>query len=143
LESLELSGADPRSQLEIVHRSARTRGLVAFFSDLWDERLREPLLSCTSAGDLVVLHVLSPSERVPEAWGRVRIADAESGEELERFVGPEEVRKYQELLHEQCEAWRGWCLEHGISYVRFGSETPWIDVVTVTLREAGVVEGWD
>lgn len=113
------------------------RGFVAYFSDLWDERAREPLVAAREAA---VIHVLTPEELRPPAMGRARLRDVETGDEIERFVGEEELAKYAELLAAHCESWKRWCREHGMSYVRCASDAPWFEVVTVTLREAGVIE---
>ncbi|MBI2900265.1 MAG: DUF58 domain-containing protein [Planctomycetes bacterium] len=140
LSGLETPPAAPGPLLRALRLGARERGIVAFFSDLWDEDLREPLLASASAGDVAVLHLLAPDEADPPPLGRVRFADAETEEEIDRFVGEEETSRYRTLLAEHCESWKRWCREHGMSYVRFGSDAPWEEIVTGTLREAGVLE---
>ncbi len=140
LESTSTGGQRPAESFRRLRREGRSRGAVAFLSDLWDEGLREPLLEGASAGDVAVIHVLTPAERKPEPWGKVRLADIESREELDRFVGEEEIARYGELLAEHCEEWERWCLDHELNYVRCGSEASWEEVVTVALRDAGVLE---
>jgi uncharacterized protein (DUF58 family) len=140
LEALPSAGAPPAAALRRLRADARERGIVALLSDLWDDGLREALLGASAAGDVAAIHILSPRERKPEARGRLRLADSESGETVDRFVGDEEAAEYGRLLAEHCESWKRWCGEHEFTYVRCGSETPWHEVVGVALREAGVLE---
>lgn len=129
--------SSPRATLRSVR--TRERGVLAFFSDFWDEDLREAILSC-APGDAALLHVLAPEELAPVPAGRVRFVDAETRETLDRYVGEEEVARYGELLGEHCESWKKWCHDRGFSYVRFSSADRWDEVVTLTLRRAGVLE---
>jgi hypothetical protein len=89
---------------------------------------------------VAALHILAPEEIAPPASGRVRLVDSESGETVDRFIGEEEIRKYRDLLAAHCEECKKWCRDHGMAYVRFGSQDPWDQVVTVMLREAGILE---
>ncbi|HXG60708.1 MAG TPA: DUF58 domain-containing protein [Planctomycetota bacterium] len=120
------------------HVPPLSRGLVLVVSDLWDESLR-PSLSRIRA-ERVVVHVLSPEELEPPFRGKVRLVDAETGERLDRFVGEEEAAAYRRALEEHCEAWKRWCFDREINYVRFSSATPLEEAVLVYLRRAGVLE---
>jgi uncharacterized protein (DUF58 family) len=115
-----------------------TRGLLLVVSDLWDESLRAPLLA--SRIEKAVIHVLSPEELAPSFSGKMKLIDAETGESRVRFVGEEERAEYARLLAEHCEAWRKWCFDREINYLRCSSGTPLEEVVQVYLREAGVLE---
>lgn len=117
---------------------AVARGLLLVVSDLWDEGLRAQLLA--SRGEKVLIHVLAPEEIDPPYAGKVRLVDAETGEERVRFIGEEERRAYARLLAEHGEGWKRWCFDREINYVRCSSATPLEEVVQVTLREAGVLE---
>ena len=114
------------------------RGLLVFVSDLWDESLRERLLRVRA--EKAVIHVLSPEEAAPTLSGKVRLVDAETGEACVRFVGEEERAGYRRLLAAHCEAWKRWCFDHEINYLRATSDLPLEEVVEVYLREAGILE---
>lgn len=115
-----------------------SRGLVLVVTDLWDEGLRQSLIRIRA--ERVVVHVLSPEELDPPFRGKVRLVDAETGEELDRFVGEEERAAYLRALEEHCEAWKRWCFDREINYARFSSATPLEEAVLVHLRRAGVLE---
>jgi len=114
------------------------RGLAIVVSDLWDESMRSQLLKIRA--ETAVIHVLSPEELDPPLSGKLRLVDAESGESLVRFVGDEERSAYRALLADHCAAWKSWCFDHEMNYLRCSSSTPLEDVVQVYLREAGVLE---
>lgn len=117
---------------------APSRGLLVVVSDLWDESLRPQLMA--SRVEKAVIHVLSPEELNPGYSGKVRMADAETGEARVRFVGEAERAEYARLLAGHCEGWRKWCFDREINYLRCSSATPLEEVVQVYLREAGVLE---
>lgn len=114
------------------------RGLLVVVSDLWDESLRPQLLA--SRAEKAVVHVLSPGELDPPFAGKLKLVDAETGEARVRFVGEPERAAYARLLAEHCEAWRKWCFDREINYLRCSSATPLEEIVQVYLREAGVLE---
>jgi uncharacterized protein (DUF58 family) len=130
VEALRLG--DPFSVPEARH------GLLLVVSDLWDEGLKARL--DRSRAEKAVIHVLSPEELAPALSGKVRLVDAETGESRVRFVGDEERREYARLLAEHCAAWKRWCFDREIGYLRCSSETPIEEVAGIYLREAGVLE---
>ena len=140
LEGVSMDDTTPQTVLKFARRAKNERGVLIFFSDLWDGSLREPLLGARAAGDVAVIHLLTPAEMEPGWSGRVQMEDSESGERVERFVGDEERARYGELLREYCEEWKGWCRDHEINYVRCASDASWDEVVRTTLREAGILE---
>jgi len=115
-----------------------SRGLVVVVSDLWDDGLRQSLLRVRA--ETAVIHVLSPGEVEPPVSGKVRLIDAETGEACVRFVGDEERAEYRRLLAAHCAAWKRWCFDHDLNYLRCASDAPLEDVVQVYLRESGVLE---
>ena len=115
-----------------------TRGLLLVVSDLWDDGLRQELMK--SRAEKAVLHVLAPEEVDPPYAGKMRLQDAETGEVRVRFVGEEERREYARLLADHAAAWKTWCFDREINYVRCSSATPLEEVVQVWLRESGVLE---
>jgi len=114
------------------------RGLAIVVSDLWDESMRQALLRVQT--ETAVIHVLSPWELEPAVEGKLRLVDAETGESCVRFVGDPERAEYRRLLAEHCAAWKRWCFDRDINYLRCSSASPVEDVVRIYLREAGVLE---
>ncbi len=114
------------------------RGLAIVVSDLWDESMRAQLLKIRA--ETAVIHVLSPEELEPPISGKHRLVDSETGESVVRFVGEEERAAYRALLADHCDAWKKWCFEHELNYLRCSSSTPLEEIVQVYLREAGVLE---
>jgi len=135
-----MATAPASETLRALRMGARERGALVFFSDLWDEDAKQGLLEASNAGEAAVLHVLAQDELYPRPMDQVRLVDAETREAVERFVGADEIAQYGTLLSEHCEKWKKWCHEHGIAYVRTSSGSDWTEVVTVTLREAGILE---
>lgn len=114
------------------------RGLLLVVSDLWDDDLRAQLLRVRA--EKAVIHVLSPAEIEPPYEGKHRLVDAETGETRVRFIGPEEREAYRKGLAVHCAEWKRWCFDREINYLRCGSDAPLEEVVSVYLREAGVLE---
>lgn len=130
LESLRLGGSLTLPNV--------TRGLAIIVSDLWDEGLRSQLLRLRA--ETAVIHVLSPQELDPPLSGKLRLVDAETRESCVRFVGEEELTRYRRELADHCSAWKKWCFDREINYLRCASSAPLEEVVQVYLREAGVLE---
>ncbi len=114
------------------------RGLAIVVSDLWDESLRPSLLRLHA--ETAVIHVLSPEELEPSVAGKLRLVDSETGESCVRFVGDEERAEYRKLLADHCAAWKRWCFDRDLNYLRCSTAAPLEEVVQVYLREAGVLE---
>jgi uncharacterized protein (DUF58 family) len=114
------------------------RGLAIVVSDLWDDGLRQQLMRMRT--ETAVIHVLSPEELDPPLAGKMRLVDSETGESVVRFVGEEERAAYRRLLADHCDAWKKWCFDREMNYLRCSSSTPLEEVVQVYLREAGVLE---
>ena len=84
--------------------------------------------------------MLSPEELEPSAAGKLKLVDSESGESCVRFVGEVERGEYRKLLADHCAAWKRWCFDRDVNYLRCSSASPVEEVVQVYLREAGVLE---
>jgi len=130
LESLKLGGP---FTVPVV-----PRGLAIVVSDLWDEGLRAQFLKLRT--ETAVIHVLAPEELDPPLDGKMRLVDSESGETCVRYIGEEERREYRRLLADHCDAWKKWCFDREMNYLRCSSSTPLEEIVQVYLREAGVLE---
>ncbi|HZE99690.1 MAG TPA: DUF58 domain-containing protein [Planctomycetota bacterium] len=114
------------------------RGLAIVVSDLWDEGMKPQLMKLRA--ETAVIHVLSPGELEPPLSGKLRLVDAETRESVVRFVGEEERAAYRRLLADHCDAWKKWCFDREMNYLRCSSSTPLEEIVQVYLREAGVLE---
>ena len=90
---------DVERALNGAARLVRRRGLVAVVSDFYDppEHILRALAPLTGRGhDLVLFHVLDPSEMAPRFDDPVRLEDVETGERLE--AGPLEEQEYRRRL---------------------------------------------
>lgn len=114
------------------------RGLAIVVSDLWDDGLRQQLMKMRV--ETAVIHVLSPEELDPPISGKLRLVDSETGDSVVRYIGDEERAAYRRLLADHCDAWKKWCFDREMNYLRCSSSTPLEEVVQVYLREAGVLE---
>jgi hypothetical protein len=66
------------------------------------------------------------------------LIDSESGEVVDRQVGPEEREMYQRGLEIHCDEWKRWSSDHDIRYLRCISNDDWAEILTRMLREAGL-----
>ncbi|MDP9021381.1 MAG: DUF58 domain-containing protein, partial [Actinomycetota bacterium] len=104
--------------------------------DAWPDAVRE-----LAAGrcDGVVVHLLGREDLEPGVRGDLRLADAETGEELEVGIDEEALAAYQAT----CEAWlaqvEAACGRHGIAYARLVDDASVEELATGTLRRLGVV----
>lgn len=94
------------------------RGLVVLISDLLLDRTLAlvALRFLRHRGhQVVVLHLMDPSERVLAGPPEVRFRDPESDESL--VVRPRELaRAYRDAVQREISAWRSACRRHGIAY---------------------------
>jgi len=103
LAALDHAKAGGRTDMERalvgISRLARRRGMVAVISDFYEppERVLRALRPLTGRGhDLVLFHVLDPSEMAPRLDEPVRLEDVETGERLE--AGPSQEKEYTRRL---------------------------------------------
>ena len=135
--AVEGSGGRPADSLARIGG----RGLVVIASDLWDDGLDVAMDSLAARGhQLTLLHLLAREEMDPPLRGRVRIADAEGGTAVTRFIAEEEIARYRGFLEEHVHGWRAWAMKREASYVRCASDTPFDEVCLLYLRGEGVLE---
>ena len=103
LRTLEQATAGGRTDMERAlvgaARLARRRGMVAVISDFYEppERVFRALRPLSGRGhDLVLFHVLDPSEMAPRLEEPVRLEDVETGERVE--AGPSQEQEYRRRL---------------------------------------------
>src|SRR4051812_10129880 len=99
-------------------RLIRRRGLIVLISDLLLEpdAIERALRGLRAVGhDVVVLHVMDPTERWLDGSGEALFSDPESGLEVPATVG--DVRTaYQETVEQVITEWRGTLAGSGVSY---------------------------
>jgi uncharacterized protein (DUF58 family) len=99
-------------------RLIRRPGMIVLISDLLLEQdaIERALRGLRAVGhDVVVLHVMDPSERWLDGSGEALFADPESGLEVPASVG--DVRSaYQETVEQVITEWRGTLAGSGVSY---------------------------
>ena len=104
----------------------RRRGIVVLLSDLYEEPeiLAQALGHLRGRGsDVVVMHVLDPSELALPFEGAMSIEDLESGDRLP-IVGDSLRDRYGELLAQHLQAVQRACAELGADYALFDTSRP-------------------
>ena len=115
------------STLHQLAERVQRRGLIILISDLQDDR--EKVISGLRhfrhrKHEVLVFHILDPSELELPFRGDVILKDLETREEL--FTQPERVRdKYQEAVREWLLDYRRRCRESAIDYVPAETRTPY------------------
>lgn len=127
--------------LEETFERARERCLVVLVSDLFDEgRSRETLAALAAKGfDLSVIHVLSRDEVEPEARGRIRLRDAETGELIALRITDGAAARYRDALRDFGERWSAFCGKHDIRFLSTTTTVPFEDFIMKYLRYGGLV----
>ncbi len=115
-----------------------TRPLAVVISDFWDDVRAD--LAAASGGQLSLIRVLGRDEIDPPARGMVRLADSETREVVDRFVGDEELKAYRRLLEEDERGWREWAHQREVTFVRCAADEPIEKVLMLYLRGEGVIE---
>jgi uncharacterized protein (DUF58 family) len=132
IESLP-EGPPPLQRLK-----SAARPLAVVISDFWDD-VRADLVGASN-GQLSLIRVLGREEIDPPSRGMVRIADVETGEAVDRFVGDEQVAAYRRLLEEDERGWREWAHQREVTFLRCAADEPVEKVLRVYLRGEGVLE---
>jgi uncharacterized protein (DUF58 family) len=118
----------------------RGGGLVVLLSDLLSPTWEKALTRLGSrAGEVVVLHTLSPQELRPALGGDVRLIDRESGAAVSVTLNNDAIRLYGQRLEEWRHTIESFCARHGMGYVPIDTATPVETLVFDTLRRRGVV----
>lgn len=127
------TGTDLAVPLDSLRRFARRRGLVAMISDFFvdPDRIVESLRGLAFQGqDIVLFHVLHPTELRPELSAAALLEDMETGAELE--VSTEYARRiYPGLIRDHIQALRDRVHGEGGDYVLLDTSQP----LDLALRE--------
>ena len=121
--------------LQGVARLARRRGMVAVVSDFYDPpaEVMRALRPLTGRGhELVLFHLLDPSELAPGFREPVRLEDAETGQQME--VGPGQAGEYTRRLREHVDELRQRAGAAGADYRLVDTSQPLDAVLREYLR---------
>jgi uncharacterized protein (DUF58 family) len=115
------------------------RGVAVVISDFLDDSGYAAALRLLSSlgHDVFVAHVTTARERQVEAWGEVRVVDAESGETRDVDLTPDLVRAYRSAWERHAEVLRSFCAQYRLAYVRADAEDPIDEVILRAFREGG------
>ena len=103
----------------------RTKGVVVFISDLYDdeEGTDAELKRAARIGhDVVVFHVLTPDEVTLRVRGATEFEDMETGRTV--FAGDGTTAVYQARMHSFLRRWRERCAAYGVDYVLARTDAP-------------------
>lgn len=117
-----------------------TRGLVVVASDFCDRGAREALRAMRPrGGNVVAIHVVAEEELKPRFDGPVRLADAETGAEMEIDADEATIARYRESLLARWDALEAFCAREGMPYRRVLATAPLLDAVAALLRPGGAL----
>jgi len=142
LAGLESAGATcTAAALEEAFERSAERRLAVLISDLFDEGRSQRTLAMLAAKgfDLSVIHVLSRDELEPEARGRIRLRDAETGEAVSLRITDAAAARYRRALRDFGERWSAFCGKHDIRFLSTASDVPFEDFIMTYLRHGGLV----
>lgn len=116
----------------------RTKGMVLFISDLFDENGFEDALKHLRAigPDLYVVQVLAPEELDPQLTGDLKLIDSETHAQTEISVNRALLKRYAQHRDSFVESVRTFCLRRGIAHFLVSSNTTVEDVTLHLLRRA-------
>ena len=129
LRFLERAAPVGQTDLEASSRAFVSRlqrpGLAILISDLLapggHEEAFKLLLSRNQ--DLVVVHLLDPTEVQPDLSGDLTLVDAETGQFIEVTISERTLRQYESRFNLWADDIEGFCNHRGINYLRI--ETSW------------------
>ena len=117
------------------------KGIVVLISDLMDKNGYEAAFRYLVAQemDVYVVHLLSPEETKPDVAGDLRLIDCEDSDVTEISVSRPLLAKYERTLAAFVEEAREFCVRRGMGYVLANTEMPIEQMVSVYLRQWGLV----
>jgi uncharacterized protein (DUF58 family) len=126
---------------EFGQRVGRGRGLVVVISDFLDFAEYESGLRSLLARnfEVVVLHLLSPDERVPTVRGDLSLLDCETAATADVSIGPALLAQYEQVVAEFCDGLQQFVQARGGTAVTVSTALPFERLVLDTLCRHGVV----
>lgn len=134
--------SDLMSLVNGVRHRLRHGGLTVVVSDGWSENVLEAISALAAAGQSVVMvQLLDAQEIAPEQAlsGPMRLVDAESGDEVEVSVGPEQVEHYRRLLADWTDELRRKVLAVRGRFLQVNASQRLEEVFLLSLPRAGVL----
>jgi uncharacterized protein (DUF58 family) len=116
------------------------RGVVVLMSDLLDpaaDRVIRELAATRS--ELIVLHILSPSELDPQLEGDLRLVDVETGDGVDITADLATLDAYRTRLAAWKESFADLAARRRASYVDLSSDMPLNDLIFAELRRRRVL----
>jgi uncharacterized protein (DUF58 family) len=138
LERMEPAGeTDLRGSFKEFASRPRQRGLTVIISDFLDPGGFEAGLKIlrTLGHDVFVVHIASPRDRDPGAYGEVRFMDAETGELREVDVTPRLAAAYAKAWDAHASELEHFCGRYGIGYIRADVDRPFEDIILKAFRQ--------
>jgi len=116
-------------------------GVVLIISDFLDINGYEPGLKWLFARnfDVTVIHLLSDEEIDPRFSGELRLEDAETGQSKEMTINEQALVGYRVRFNAFCEGLKRFCLNRGVTCVRFNNRMPLEPFVLQELRRIGFI----
>ncbi|MGE5678818.1 MAG: DUF58 domain-containing protein [Pseudomonadota bacterium] len=89
--------------------------------------------------EVVLVHVLSPEELLPELTGQIRLIDSETGEARDISVTPALLSQYDKELNSFINGIREFCSRLGVAYIQVTSAEPVEKIIFEEFTKAGIV----
>ena len=143
LESLQTGGPTSlRDACKTFVSRPRPAGLVVVVSDFLDPEGFEKALKIlrTRGHDVAAVHIASPTDRDPSAFGEVRFVDAETGVARELDVTPRLAAAHRRAWDAHAEQLAGFCARYGIKYIRADVGRSIEDLMLRDFRQGRVFE---
>lgn len=146
LRFLEHAAAAGRTDLEASSIAfldrQRQPGLVVLISDLLSPGGYEaPLKHLLSRNhDLLVVHLLAPTESTPDFSGDLTLVDSETGQSVEVTINDDLLRQYTARLQEWTEEIERFCERRGITYLQIDTSWPLESSLLTYLHQRRVIQ---
>ncbi|HEX2028457.1 MAG TPA: DUF58 domain-containing protein [Nitriliruptorales bacterium] len=132
-------GADLRAVLARAHGEGPV-GPVVLVSDLLFEGWEQTLLALASGrGDALLVHLLGRDDLEPSLRGDLRLADAETGAEVEVGIAEQALADHAAARDRWLAEVEAVCGRRGIAYALLTDDVAVEELVTGALRRLGVV----
>ncbi|MCK5200894.1 MAG: hypothetical protein KAR21_21220, partial [Spirochaetales bacterium] len=138
LSSLKVSGKTNLAEsLKVFSNKVPKNGIVILFSDLFDyQGFKEGLYHLLyNRVDIIVLHILSEEDLVPDFSGPIKLIDSETGAVLNLTMDREAAEAYKKVISEYFLEVEKLCLQNRIEYIRVSSSTPFEDLILKYMRQ--------
>jgi len=144
LSSLKVSGKTNLAEsLKVFSNKVPKNGIVILFSDLFDyQGFKEGLYHLLyNRVDIIVLHILSEEDLVPDFSGPIKLIDSETGAVLNLTMDREAAEAYKKVISEYFLEVEKLCLQNRIEYIRVSSSTPFEDLILKYMRQgSGILQ---